>query len=178
MRFEANLTIAHLNIRREKAGEKRGPLAVDIKLTGKIGTGAFGPLLDGDQHAGAMIEGLFDAEGNLRSHNFQTIPLAMEHKNLAVTLSAGPDKKEFEVSQINSISIDPDIGRTVTVDARLQVNAKGTEIAWLAEMLSYDVRVIAESKQGTLKLDNTGKETAKDAAKRKADKAPEAAAAH
>lgn len=152
MRFEAVLTISSVNIRREKAGGEDGDLGMDVQLTGQIGTAAFQPLLDGDAHGAAVLEGLYSAEGELRSLNIKNIDLKAEHKNLSVLLKAGPDKQQFDGVDLNNISVVPQVGRAVEVTARLQLNPGDHQVEWLADMLRKEVHVVAEAKQQKLDL--------------------------
>lgn len=161
MHFEAVLTISSVNIRREKAGGEDGDLGMDIQLKGKIGTAAFHPLLDGDQHAAALLDGIYDAEGNLRSLNVKDIAFKAEHKNLSVTLKAGPDRQKFDGVDLNSISVVPEIGRAVEVTARLQLNPGDHQVEWLADMLRKEVHIVADAKQQKLDLKDQPKAAGK-----------------
>lgn len=38
MRFQAQMNLSHLNVRREKAGDGPGDIAADLKLSGKVCT--------------------------------------------------------------------------------------------------------------------------------------------
>lgn len=151
MRFEANLTIAHPNLRREKAGAEDGDLGMDLKLTGTLGLTAFATLLNGDDHAVALLEHLYDAEGNLRSLNFDEVSFKLEHKNIEVQLDNGAQKKKF-AADLNQIAVVPSMGKAVDVSLRLQLNPDGQQVAWLAELIGSEVRIIAETKQSELPL--------------------------
>lgn len=152
MRFEAVLTVSHLNIRREKAGAEDGDLGMDVALSGTLGIAAFQPLLDGDAHAAALLEGLFDAEGNLRSLNVKALDLKVEHKNLAVTIGEGKGAQKFDGADLNSVSVVPGIGRTVELSARLQLNPGDNQVEKLADLLRKEVKVVLENKQQKLDL--------------------------
>ena len=161
VKFSAALLVAHLNVRREKAGEEGGPVAADIKLTGLVKSADLVDLFTSDRSA-AVLEGMYDAEGNIVAGDIETLKLRTGLKSVRATLKPkGGDAVKFDGAELNMLKLTPQIGRTVEVSMRLQVNPTHGQVADLSDLLNVEVKASLEGMQAELDFDakdNEGEE--------------------
>lgn len=104
-------------------------------------------------HGYATLTGMFDADGNLRSQDFECFKLTRELTGVKARLSTALGTPlDFDLADADSFSIDLEINNTALVAFRLQVHPTDEQISDLAELLMSDVTVILEQVQGELKL--------------------------
>lgn len=152
MRFNAQMNLSNLNVRREKAGDGPGDIAADLKLTGKVHVGDLKDLFLTD-HGFAVITGMFDADGNLRSQDFDDFRLTRELTGVKARLSTALGTPlDFDLANADSFAVELQINNTALVSLRLQVHPTDEQISALAELLMSDVTVVLEQVQGELKL--------------------------
>lgn len=152
VKFSAALLVAHLNVRREKAGEEGGPVAADIKLTGLVKSADLVDLFTSDRSA-AVLEGMYDAEGNIVAGDIETLKLRSSLKSVRATLKPrGGAQVKFDGAELNQLKLTPQIGRTVEVSMRLQVNPTHAQVADLSDLLNIEVRATLDGMQGELDL--------------------------
>lgn len=152
MRFQAQMNMAHLNVRREKAGDGPGDIAADLKLSGKVHIADLKDLFLTD-HGYAVITGMYDADGNLRSQDFEDFRLTRELTGTRARLSTALGTPlDFDLADADSFGVGLEINNTALVSFRLQVHPTDDQISTLAELLMSDVTVVLEQVQGELKL--------------------------
>lgn len=158
VKIKAALMLAHLNIRKEKAGEDEGPVACDVKLSGEIGFKEVKNLFS-TKSAFEVLAGLYQKGGELITHDIATMRLAGEAKNVEASLAVeGGGKVTFEGAKLNKISLQPKPGHIVELSLRLQVHPSGDQHAKLAELLGSTVILEANATQLDLHLDQEEEE--------------------
>lgn len=162
MKLKATLRLAHLNLRREKAGEGDGDIGTDLKLTGQLHLedlrGLFGA---SDDHAYALLDGLYDGEGNMRSLAFKDFALSAKGTGVEVRLKteiAGVEVK-FREAEVDQFVLAPQQGRQIELTFRVKANPSDMQVASLAEMLKTDLDVTLTKKQGELQFGPAPEET-------------------
>jgi hypothetical protein len=158
VRFTAALLVAHLNVRREKAGEEGGPVAADIKLTGLVKSADLQHLFTSDRSA-AVLEGMYDAEGNIAAGDIETLKLRTGLKSVRAHLKPkGGEAVKFDGAELNQLKLTPQLGRTVEVSMRLQVNPTHKQVADLSDLLNIEVKASLEGMQAELDFDESEEE--------------------
>lgn len=176
MRFQGLMHLVNLNPRPEKAGKGKGDGAADIKVVGKVHLEQLKPLLS--EHGFAMLEGMYDANGNLRAMDFEPFKLTKEfpacHMKLSTEISN--DSVELGKTAFNQFEVEPEINRTVKFSARLQTHPSPEDVSVLFTMMDTDVTVIVEETQSELPL--TGGGPSDDQAEPEPTEAPAPAEVH
>lgn len=143
MNFTGALNIAHLNVRKEKSGEDKGPVAVDIKLSGEVGIKAISGFFS-TKSAFGVLDGLYLKGGELITNDVASLRLAGEAKDVkaSIAVEGAPGQPvSFMGAKLNKIVLLPRAGRTVDLTARLQVYPTPDQHARLAELLESTVLV-------------------------------------
>lgn len=152
LRLQALMNLSNINVRREKAGKEDGPIATDLKLVGKVHLADIKPLFLSD-HGFAVLEGLYDSEGNLRSQDFDGFKLTRELTGAKAHLSTALGTPiDFDLANVDTFTVELELGRTVMMSLRLQVHPTADEVSKLTQWLASDITVILEQTQGELKL--------------------------
>lgn len=152
MRFQGLMHFVNLNTRPEKAGKEKGDGAADIKIVGKVHLEQLKPLLS--EHGFALIEHIYDANGDLQSHDFEPLKLTKEFPNCHMTISTEISKESVTLAKtaFNQFEVEPEINRTVKLSARLQTHPSPEDVSILFKMMDTDVTVIVEETQSELAL--------------------------
>ncbi len=158
MKVLAAFTIAHLNQRKEAAGDEPGKLACDIKLTSVLTDSACASLFGTESSFDRLLGDLWNKDGELTTTDLNTLVLNSQIVGGKATLTpefSGAEK--FEGVMLNKIKLKPEAGRKVEVSMRLQVHPTASQVSKLSEWLETDVTVLVERVQGELNLDNESK---------------------
>lgn len=151
--IDAIFNVAHLNVRKEKAGEDDGPTACDVKLKATLGVAAVKGLFGTSHSFETVLGNLWTSKGEMASSDVQEITLNRQLTGCRVALKPEADAGEsFDGCDLNKIRLKPIAGNQVEVSMRLQCRPDEEQFAWLAKRLNYDVRVTASVKQGSLDL--------------------------
>lgn len=154
MKLMANLKIANVNLRREKAGDDEGPIAVDLKLTGTMPPEQLESMFTTKASYKRLLGELWDKDSELVTHDLSHLVLAREGVGVTATLQPEfTDPIEFDGAELNRIRITPQGGRQVDFVARLQVHPTNDQVKRLAEMLDDHVNVVIHQRQQGLDLD-------------------------
>lgn len=156
MNIEHELTLAHLNLRREKEGENAGPVAADVKLVGKdVPLAACAGLFSTKTGFEAALGKLYRKDNEMVTVDIESIRLAREGVGIHASLTTvvGNVTLTFAGAQFNKITITPKPGRVVDIAARLQVRPTHEQAAMLAELLENTLRVKIAQAQGNLPLE-------------------------
>lgn len=152
--LDVMMNMAHMNLRREKAGEDEGPVAADLKLTAEIGVDALKGLFSTKNAFDTVMGAMWTAKGELATSDVDTITVARELTGCKVTLKAGDHgtAEDFDSGEVNKIRIKPLAGKCCELTIRLQVHPSDEQVAWLAEHYGYDLRVTVAQRQQSLDL--------------------------
>ena len=158
MKVLASFTIAHLNSRKEAAGDETGKLACDIKLTSVLSDSACASLFGTESSFERLLGDLWNKDGELTTTDLKKLTLTSQIIGGKATLTPEFSSAEtFEGIKLNKITLEPQAGRQVGITMRLQVNPTTAQVAKLSDWLEMDVMVLCERVQGELALDNEGK---------------------
>lgn len=159
MKILSAFTIAHLNIRREKAGEEEGPVACDLKLSAELKSEAVASFFSTDASRRRVLDSLWNDDGELTTTDVAKIALATGIKGGTLTLKSEFSAAEtFEAADIDRVTLVPRAGWTCEVSMRAQVNPSAEQIGRLSELLGCEVHIAADRKQGELELHQPGAE--------------------
>lgn len=153
MKLKATLKLHHMTVRREKAGEEDGDIGTDLKLTGEVHLKELKKLFSED-HGYAILEALFDAEGNLASLAFANFSLSAKGSAVEATFKteiAGTEIKLRDV-EVDQFELVPKVGRTFDLTFRVKANPSEAQIGQLAEKLKSDLIVELWSRQAELQF--------------------------
>lgn len=152
--LDAVLNFAHINVRREKAGEDDGNVAVDLKLSGELGVDALKGLFGTKTSFERITGNIWTKDGDLASTDLGEIKLTCELSTCQVALKVpdSNDEETFETGELNKVRIKPLPGRTCEVAMRLQLHPTEDQIAWLSSHLGYDLHAKVAKRQGELNL--------------------------
>lgn len=174
MHLEAELKIAHLNVRREKAGEDDGPVAMDVKLSGVLAIDAIAGLFA--TPAGfAQLTSLWQPNGELATVEWSGLTMAREGSGLEISFTTLVAESEikFTSAKLNNIRLTPKPGKVVDFVARTQLTPSDGQITELVELLGQSVGVSVVQPQMEMPLDQAapkrrGKKADKPASEQKA----------
>lgn len=158
-------TVAHLNVRREKAGDEEGPVALDIKLTGDARPEDLKQLFATDEGYKHVLGNFFDESGEMVSHDVSTITLRREavgHR-MAIIFGLSDTTIDIETCDVDRIKLTPDDGPMVGYSMRVQVKPSAATLAELSALLERQVTVKIEHKQSELDLEQPKRRKAKSA---------------
>ncbi len=155
MKLKANLIFSHLNVRREKAGEEEGPVAIDIKLTGDVPIAALELLFGTAAGYVQLLENLYRDDNELVTNDLAGMRLNVEAENMEGRIIWGLSESnhlDFKKSKLNNISIVPKAGRIAEFTGRLQLNPQNGELAQYGKLLGEAVELDISPMQQALDL--------------------------
>lgn len=153
MKLKATLKLHHMTVRREKAGPEDGDIGTDLKLTGELHLKDLRKLFNEDRGY-AILEGLYDAEGNLATMAFATVVLSAKGSAVEAAFKteiSGTAIKLRDV-EVDQFELVPKIGRLFEISFRVKANPSETQIGQLAEKLKSDLIVDLWSRQAELQF--------------------------
>lgn len=122
IRVQTQLKLTNVNPRVEMAGrDEKGSLAVDLAFSGSIHLKELTKLLD-DEHASAMLEHLYNAEGDLQTTAFDKLTIGTKVKDCVIQLGTKDDGVVLKDSSFDKITLVPKPGRHFDITARAQVH--------------------------------------------------------
>jgi hypothetical protein len=150
-KFNAVMEVSNINIRREKAGEDEGPIAIDVTLKSEMGHKAVKGLFHSDHGYKDVLGQLWTEKGELACVDVDMIRLSREMTGAKVSLKTelghGVD---FEHANVNKIQLVPKPGNIVDVKLRVQSNPTAEQIAKLSEFHGHEIKVVVVQRQGEL----------------------------
>lgn len=148
-KFNAVMEVSNINIRREKAGDEDGPIAVDVTLKAELGEMAIKGLFHSNAAYEKVLGRFWEKDGELACIDVGAIKLTRE---LEGKIKIGPDIGfiEFEHGQVNKAEIRPKPARLVDVKIRVQANPSSEQIAKLTEFHGKEVHLVFVQRQGEL----------------------------
>ncbi len=154
MQLQSEFTIKHVNIRREKAGEEQGPVAVDIRLGAKIAPAELHGLFATQASFDRILGQLWNDEDELTTSDLDKITLQRAGVGRLVDLipQVSNDKLRLEGADVNKITLKPEAGRLVDVSLRVQAKPTKEQIARLSEWLGCSLNVAVSQRQAELPL--------------------------
>lgn len=171
VRVQMRLKVNNVNPRMERAGkDERGSLGVDVSLVGSVHLEDLGKLLK-DTHAAALLEHMFDAEGNLQTPSFDLINVTTQVKDATIKLGEGKLQETLKDCTLDSITICPKPGRVFDFKSRLKTNPTPKQQSTIEfEFYKDTIKVIVEggervhddeedTGQSEMPLDNDGEKT-------------------
>lgn len=155
MKINLELTLAHINLRREKEGEEEGPTAADLKLTGDLPIEQLEGLFSTKASFENLLARMFRSDGELVSGDLGSLRLTKEGENLTAEVRSIFEKQgqQFEGAALNKITLTPKSGRHAEVTLRLQVKPSSKQLGRLGESLHHVMVVRTEPRQGELPVD-------------------------
>lgn len=158
MKVLASFTVAHINSRKENAGDETGKLACDIKLTAVLSDSALVSLFGTESSFDRLLGDLWNEDGELTTTDLKKLTLNSQIIGGKATLTPEFSGAEvFEGVDLNKITLEPQAGRQVAVSMRLQVHPTASQVAKLSDWLETDVVVLVDRVQQELKLDREDK---------------------
>ena len=154
MKLEMTLNLAHLNTRREKAGEDDGPVAVDIKRKGEVKPENCKDLFSTDASFDKLLGELWDKNGELTTSDLGSMRLNREAQDCNIVLETEISKSalKFETGGLSKVTLKPLAGKLIEIGLRLQVHPKPEQYGTLCEWLGHDLDISVKKKQGELSL--------------------------
>lgn len=154
MKLDTTLTLSNVNLRREKAGEDEGPIAIDLKLTGDVRPEDVAGLFTTDAQYRRILGDRWDGDNDLTITDATKIPLSVEGIGVTIELEteiAGV-KLRWPEGNIDGIVLETKPGRRVGIKLRAQVHPTKEQVAQLADWHSADLKVSLWSRQHDLDL--------------------------
>lgn len=154
MKLDTNLTLSHLNLRREKAGDEDGPIAVDLKLTGDVRPEDIAGLFSTDAQFRRILGDRWDKDNDLTITDSTVIKLNVEGLGVTIELNAEISKTQLRWTEANvdSIVLETKPGRIVGLKLRAQVHPTKDQVAQLTDWHSAELQVSLWSRQHDLDL--------------------------
>lgn len=154
MKLDTTLTLSHLNIRREKAGDEDGPIAVDLKLTGDVRPEDIAGLFTTDAQFRRILGDRWDKDNDLTITDSTVIKLNVEGLGVTIELNAEISKTQLRWTEANvdRIVLETKPGRIVALKLRAQVHPTKDQVAQLSDWHSADLLVSLWSRQHDLDL--------------------------
>lgn len=154
MKLDTTLTLSHLNLRREKAGDDEGPIAIDLKFTGDVRPEDVSGLFSTDAQYRRILGDRWDGDNDLTITDATKIPLSVEGIGVTIELEteiAGV-KLRWPEGNIDGIVLETKPGRLVGIKLRAQVHPTKEQVAQLTDWHSADLKVSLWSRQHDLDL--------------------------
>lgn len=154
MKLDTTLTLAHLNLRREKAGDEDGPIAVDLKFTGDVRPEALAGLFTTEAQFRRILGDRWDKDNDLTITDSTVIKLNVEGLGVTIELNAEISKTQLRWTEANvdSIVLETKPGRVIGLKLRAQVHPTKEQVAQLTDWHSADLLVSLWSRQHDLDL--------------------------
>lgn len=153
MLSKARLTIGSVNLRREKAGDEPGEVAVDVKFRGTLSADETRGLFWTQGSHDRLLSQLYDDEGELRSIDVDQLTLSRKGEGVVAEierLSGVIGAMHFEGAKFNQVKLVPRPGRAVDITCRLQVYPDGNQLESLADLIDTEVDLSVELAQADL----------------------------
>lgn len=108
-----------------------------------------------DTHCVALLEGVHDADGNLRTHAFGQIHISGKATGVSATFSSdlnGSTEVKFSEAEVDGITLELQGQRQVELEFKVKTDASDTQVAALASMIKHGVKVELWSRQAELEF--------------------------
>lgn len=154
MHLTTEAVLAHLNPRREKAGENDGPVAFDAKITATLPIDALGGLFATELGL-QQLAAHWREDGELVTGEWALLTLAREGSGLEATFSgpiSGTDLT-FRAVELDKIRLKPEGGRKVALTARMILHPSQEQVGQLCEWLNQTVLVAITQPQMEIPID-------------------------
>ncbi|ULQ46961.1 hypothetical protein JN531_001435 [Flagellatimonas centrodinii] len=153
-KVNAMFEVSSINIRREKAGEDEGPIAIDVTLKAELGNKAVKGLFHSDHGYKDVLGQLWTDRGELACVDVDQIRLTREMTGASVSMKTELGHGvEFEHANVNKVQITPRPAGLVDVKLRVQANPTAEQIAKLTEFHGHEIRLVVMQRQGELLQD-------------------------
>lgn len=154
MKLDTTLTLSNVNLRREKAGDEEGPIAIDLKLTGDVRPEDVAGLFSTDAQYRRILGDRWDADNDLTITDATKIPLSVEGVGVTIELETeiAGTKLRWTEGNVDSIVLETKPGRLIAIKLRAQVHPTKDQVAQLADWHSADLKVSLWSRQHDLDL--------------------------
>lgn len=159
MKLDTTLTLSHLNLRREKAGEDEGPIAIDLKFTGDVRPEEVAGLFTTEAQYRRVLGDRWDVDNDLTITDATKIPLSVEGIGVTIELEteiAGV-KLRWPEGNVDGIVLEAKPGRLLGLKLRAQVHPTKEQVAQLTDWHSADLKVSLWSRQHDLDLQEPAK---------------------
>lgn len=177
------VSVSNVNLRRERAGKKNGPIAVDVSIAGfetpeKKLEGIFSTKASYEK----LLGGLFDKDGELRTSDLRRQTLNIEGHGMVLSMQPLNEEGEVDTEQgpidvrpatIDNFVIDLKAGGLVDWSARVRFLMENVNpsLEDVAELMRTDIVLDASPAQRALELDE-GKGAGKGAGKKESPAKP------
>lgn len=154
MKLDTTLTLSHLNLRREKAGDDEGPIAIDLKFTGDVRPEEVAGLFTTEAQYRRVLGDRWDIDNDLTITDATKIPLSVEGIGVTIELEteiAGV-KLRWPEGNVDGIVLEAKPGRLIGLKLRAQVHPTKEQVAQLTDWHSADLKVSLWSRQHDLDL--------------------------
>lgn len=159
-------TLANVNVRREKAGDEQGPVALDLKFQGEAKPEALREMFATGAGFDVVLGSLFDEDGEMSSHDVETIRLTRTAVGHSCTLETGlTGVLQLETVDADKVVLQPKDGPIVGYSFRIKVKPTPEQLGELSKMLEQEVKVTLARKQSELDLKKPEKKKGAKAAK-------------
>lgn len=154
MKILAPFVVAHLNIRKEAAGDETGKTAMDIRLKSELSADDCSTLFGTERSFHRLLADLWDKDGELTTTDLGSMTLTGSITGGKADLKPEfSDGESFEGVNLNKIKLVPKAGKRVEVTMRLQVKPTPAQIGRLSEWQESEVQVHVDRVQGELDLE-------------------------
>ena len=154
-----DLKVTSVNVRRERAGDGAGPIAIDLKLFKQCGVDSVQGLFLTKHAFDRVLKKLYDADGNLKVLDVVSIQLAREITGGRLTLSPESLAPELGMlvleGDVNKIRISPKNEYEIELSMRVQLKPNDEQRKTITGWLDKEIAFTAELKSGELSLVQT-----------------------
>jgi len=148
MKLKRSFTLAHINVRKQKAGKDLGPTAVDLKWQAEVHPQDLKDFFPTEASYESVIKRLFLETGELVCSDFKKIELHTQclSANLTITNGSGmSDALKYKGATVDKVRIEPKAGPVVGITFRTTLVDPGN-IDRLTEWNQQDLDVTISGK--------------------------------
>lgn len=156
MKFNGTMLLSSVNVRKEKAGEDRGPTAADLKFTGIVANDTITELFSTSLAHNKLLNSLYNKAGDLTTLDVKKLSLAFEGTEMAVKVDPliGNERAlKFKGCKLDKIIIKPALAKTCELSFRVIIHPTADQLGKLSDFLRGDCLIDAEGQQSELKLE-------------------------
>lgn len=174
MNLLAAVNITNVSTKKEKAGDKPGPMRTTLSISNTVSVDAVSGLFGTDAAFGTFKETNWLENGEFANSDIRQFPLEGEITGAEVVLNSfsGTEQK-FQGGVLKDIALLLGPNHTVTVDAKLQLpNVTPEQVGLLHSWEGYEVNARVSPAQGELDLAAGAKGEKKGKGKKSGDQQP------
>lgn len=150
---QLSCTLANVNVRREKAGDEQGPVAVDLKFQGEAHPDALKEMFATGAGFDTVLGSLFDEDGEMASHDVDSIRLTRTAVGHSCTIETGLNAVlELETVDADKVVLLPKDGPVVAYSFRVKFKPSPEQLGEISKLLEQQVKLTLARKQSELDL--------------------------